>query len=122
MPIFFLIWFLLELWLLISVGGEIGFLWTVFEFILSAMIGIMVLRLQGIMLFARIREAMQRQIQVQVNQIGLLLRGLGGMLLIIPGFLSDVIGVLLLLPFIHQLSLLFFRKNTRTRIKIIEDD
>ncbi len=122
MPIFFLIWFLLELWLLISVGGEIGFLWTVFEFILSAMIGIMVLRLQGIMLFARIREAMQHQIQVQVNQIGLLLRGLGGIFLIIPGFLSDVIGVLLLLPFIHQLSLLFFRKNTRTRIKIIEDD
>ena len=96
-----LIFFFAELWLLIEVGHAIGFLGTVFEFIASGMFGMFFLRMQSIELLSQFRQSWSISHNA-INKRHLMLRSIGAVLLIIPGFMSDFLGVLLLLPWIRQ--------------------
>ncbi|MFS0727306.1 FxsA family protein [Paenibacillus sp. 1P07SE] len=97
----------LELWIITLVGSWIGG-WTTFLLIAAtAITGLLLIQLEG-------RKVWQEaQMQMQAGQIpGLsLLDGLcilgGGILLIIPGFLSDLVGLSLLFPITRP----FFRQR-----------
>ena len=101
----------LEIFLLINIGGRIGALNTIGLIFLTAIIGIYFARLQGIQ---TIKSGMVNlyQNKVPVNE---LITGasiaFAALLLIIPGFFTDLIGFLLLIPFTRKIFFYLAFKN-----------
>jgi UPF0716 family protein affecting phage T7 exclusion len=94
----FLLFPFVELYLLVKVGGEIGALNMVIWVFVSALVGLWAVRAQGrdAMLKARADIAAGR-VPRQSFVEGLLLF-FGGVLLILPGLLTDAVGLFLLIP------------------------
>ena len=96
--IIFLIVPILEVYLLIQVGAVIGAPWTVLLVVLTAVIGIRLLKIQGLSTLMRA----QRKMQVGQTPAVEMLEGVGlilaGAFLLTPGFFTDALGFLLLFP------------------------
>ncbi len=110
-PLLFLLFLLvplLEIYLLIEVGGVIGALPTVALVVLTAVLGAFLLRLQGFSTMNRMRATMMRGRlpAVEILEGGALL--LAGALLLTPGFFTDAIGFLLLIPPLRRYLILKF--------------
>lgn len=89
---------LVELAVLIKVGGAIGILWTFLLILFTAFVGVTLLRAQGLATLMRASERMQQgSMPVKELAEGFLL-ALAGALLLTPGFLTDAFGFSLLLP------------------------
>lgn len=89
---------LAELAVLIKVGGAIGILWTFLLILVTAFVGVTLLRAQGLATLMRASERMQQgNMPVKELAEGFLL-ALAGALLLTPGFLTDAFGFSLLLP------------------------
>ncbi|WPZ35489.1 FxsA family protein [Thalassobaculum sp. OXR-137] len=87
-----------ELWLLIEVGSEIGAGPTIALIILTAVLGTLLFRVQGLATLERLRAHIDRgetPVGEVVSGFGLLFAGL---LLLIPGFATDALGFLLFIP------------------------
>lgn len=95
----------LELALLIQVGSAIGVLPTLGLIILSAVLGILLLRVAGLATAWRARERLARGELPEREMFDGLLLALGGLLLLLPGFISDLFGLLCMLPFSRHLLL-----------------
>jgi len=96
--IIFLIVPVVEIYLLIEVGQVIGALWTAFLVVLTAVIGIRLLKIQGISTLMRAQSKMQTgqmPAQEMFEGIGLVL---AGAFLLTPGFFTDTVGFILLFP------------------------
>lgn len=90
---------LIEIMVLIQVGQMIGAWWTIGMVVLTAFIGINMLRYQGIATLNRANWRMQSgQIPAQEMVEGIFL-AIGGALLLTPGFVTDAFGFMCLLPF-----------------------
>tara|TARA_X000001036_G_C20469810_1_gene721031 strand:- start:422 stop:841 length:420 start_codon:yes stop_codon:yes gene_type:complete len=101
----------LEIFLMIKIGAQLGALNTIALIFLTAIIGIYVARLQGI------RTLRSGMINLYQNKLPVfeILSGasiaIAALLLIIPGFFSDFVGFLLLIPFTRKIVFTFFIKN-----------
>jgi UPF0716 protein FxsA len=93
---------LIEVAIFIQVGSRIGALWTVGLCLLTAVIGSTMIRHQGLGVLNRAREQMARD-EPPVKEVfeGFCLL-VAGALLLTPGFLTDALGGLLLLPPVRQ--------------------
>ncbi len=105
MRFLFLIFILLpitELWLLIQVGGALGVMPTLCLVFLTAFFGINILKREGFSTLTRAREKLQVG-ELPATQIveGFLL-AIGGALLLTPGFITDFVGLILILPWSRQ--------------------
>lgn len=98
----FLLFPALELYLLVKVGGIIGALTMVLWVFASMLFGIWVVRAHSQYSMAQIRASMTEGRMPQYSIMDGLLLFLAGVLLILPGLISDAIGLLLLLPFVRQ--------------------
>jgi UPF0716 protein FxsA len=87
-----------ELWLLIQVGQQIGVLPTVALLILDSLLGAWLLRREGRRTWQAFRAASEagRVPAKEVADGALVI--FGGALLLTPGFLSDALGLLCILP------------------------
>jgi UPF0716 protein FxsA len=87
-----------ELAIIIQVGQAIGVWWTIALLVADAILGSMLARSQGRAVWRRFNEALQagRAPAREVMDGALVL--FGGALLLTPGFLSDILGIVLLLP------------------------
>lgn len=108
----FLLFPLLELTLLIKVGGAIGVLPTLLLIIGSAVLGSLLLRVAGIATALRARERLARGELPEQEMLEGLLIAVGGGLLLLPGFISDVFGLLCLLPLTRRLLVNKLRQRT----------
>lgn len=91
-----------EMWLLIEVGSVIGALPTIGLVLLTAVIGLALLRREGLSTLVRGRSKLDRgELPAQEMVEGLML-AMSGALLLTPGFFTDLIGFLGLLPFSRQ--------------------
>ncbi|MBV1904583.1 MAG: FxsA family protein [Pseudomonadales bacterium] len=104
MKLWFLVFFLtplLEIYVLISAGSLIGTLPTIALVMLTAVLGITLLRQQGLNTLARGMQKMQvGEMPAQEMAEGLLL-AVAGALLLTPGFVTDTVGFLLLTPILR---------------------
>ena len=94
----FLVVPVIEIFLLIKVGAVIGAWWTIGLVILTAVIGVRLLRIQGISTLARAQEKMdsgEMPAQEMMEGIGLIV---AGAFLLTPGFFTDGAGFCLLVP------------------------
>lgn len=100
MPVFALLlaWPLIEIALFVTIGGAIGLWLTLLVVIGTGILGVALLQRQGLRSAERLRAQMgQMRDPLGVAGDGAL-RALAGILLILPGFLTDFMGALLLLP------------------------
>ncbi len=100
-PLMVLLFFsvpLLEIYLLIKIGGIIGALPTVSLVVLTAVVGAFLLRQQGFATVSRIQSELHRgEVPAAALLEGAALV-FGGALLLTPGFFTDTLGFLCLLP------------------------
>lgn len=88
----------IEIYLLIKIGAWIGALPTVFMVVFTAVLGVLLLRHQGFAALQRVQSALANgQIPAMELLEGVLIT-LGGLLLLIPGFFTDTLGFLFLIP------------------------
>ncbi len=88
----------MELSDLIDVGGEIGALPAVALCILTAAIGLSIVRLQGMKIFADAQIAARSGQPVGASLVHGFFLAVAGVFLFIPGFVTDFFGALLLVP------------------------
>ncbi|WP_415896707.1 FxsA family protein [Neptuniibacter sp. QD72_48] len=106
---------IVEITVLINVGEAIGAWNTVGLVLLSAFIGVNMLRYQGLSTLARAQQRAQNgEIPGQEMVEGIVL-AVGGALLVTPGFVTDVIGFSCLLPFTRKA----FAKALFSRFSVI---
>lgn len=101
MKAFFLIFIvipLIELYVLIEVGGVIGGLSTILLILLTAIIGGFLVRTQGIATVQKAQAELSHNHLPRERMLEGVLILFGGVLLLLPGFISDSIGLILLLP------------------------
>ncbi len=101
MRLFFLLFIsvpIIEMWVLIEVGSQIGAISTIFLVFLTAAVGLALLRQQGLSTLLKVNQRMERG-QLPAGEIleGVML-AVGGALLLTPGFITDAIGFACLLP------------------------
>ncbi len=108
----------LEIFLLIKIGGHVGALNTVALIFLTAIIGIYFAKLQGIQtLKSGMVNLYQNKIPVYEMMSGASI-AIAALLLIIPGFFTDTIGFLLLIPFTRKIFFkIAFKNKPVTNIK-----
>ena len=101
----------LEVFLIIKIGGKIGALNTVSLIFLTAIIGIYFAKLEGIRTIrSGVINLYQNKIPVYEIISGASI-AFAALLLIIPGFFTDTIGFLLLIPFTRKFLIRFFVKK-----------
>src|ERR687895_126999 len=89
---------LAELYVILQVGEAIGAVWTIALLAADSVLGSMLLRSQGRAVWRRFNEALAtgRMPHREVQDGALVI--FGGAFLITPGFLTDIIGLILLVP------------------------
>ncbi len=89
---------IVEIYVLIQVGQVIGAWWTILLLILDSMIGSWLIKREGSRAFRALRTALEsgRMPADELSDGALIL--IGGTLMLSPGFVLDVLGVLLILP------------------------
>ena len=120
MNTFFLIFILLpalEIFFMIKIGSELGALSTLALIFLTAIIGVFFARVQGIQtLKSGLLNLYQNKIPIYELISGASI-AFAAVLLIIPGFLTDLIGFILLIPFTRKLLFKIIIKNKTTTDK-----
>jgi UPF0716 protein FxsA len=110
-PLFLLLFVgipLVELYLLIEVGSEIGAIPTIALSIFTAILGSLLVRLQGFSVLLRVRTLMARGETPALEVLNGALLLIAGLMLLLPGFLTDSLGFLLLIPPLRKALILRF--------------
>ena len=94
-----------EIYLLIQIGTIFGALTSIALVIVTGFLGAYLARIQGLQTLFRIQKSLREGQMPSRELLDALLIGIAGLVLLTPGFLTDAIGFLLLIP------------NTRTAIK-----
>ena len=108
---------IVEMWILIEVGGWIGALPTIGLVVLTATIGLSLLKQQGLSTLLRARRKMDEGAIPASELVSGVMIAVGGALLLTPGFVTDAIGFALLIPQTRQWVL--FKLIDRYRDKIV---
>ena len=119
---------ILEIYVLIRVGSYIGALETIGLVLFTAVLGLAMLRQQGFEALTSARMKLQ-QSEIPAEEIltGFFL-AIGGVLLVIPGFITDLFGFICLVPFSRKLLLgllnlpLFNSSGFKSQVKESERD
>ncbi len=93
---------LLEIYLLIKVGSAIGAPLTIVLLVFTAVLGVWLLRKQGFSTLRRIQEALHQGNLPAMELMESALLLLAGILLLIPGFFTDAIGFVCLVPSLRR--------------------
>ena len=107
--LFLIIFPLVEIYTLIVIGGSIGAFTTMLWIFFSGIMGLYLLRNQGLNTLLDIQSKKTVFEPSADNFLKTIFTPIGGFFLLIPGFVTDVIGILVLLPItrIFILGLLF---------------
>ena len=105
----------LEIYLIIKIGGQVGALNTVSLIFLTAIIGLYFAKRQGVQtLKSGVINLYQNKIPIYEIMSGASI-AVAALFLIIPGFFTDVLGFLLLVPFTRKL---FFYMAFKNKMKV----
>ena len=89
---------LAELYVILQVGEAIGAVWTILLLAADSVLGALLLRTQGRSVWGRFNSALAEGRMPHREVVDGLLVVFGGAFLITPGFLTDIVGLLLLIP------------------------
>ena len=104
-----------EIYILITIGGQIGILPSIGLVILTGIIGASLARSQGLQTLGRIRDSFQQGVVPGEELLNALLIAIAGIVLLTPGFLTDAAGLFLLIPATRTLC----REWLKRRIELV---
>lgn len=108
---------LIEIYLFIKVGSEIGALPTIIFTIFTTFIGLSIIKSQYIKSFTHVRQSFFAIKELEIKFLSNFLLFISGIFFLIPGFFSDLIGLLLLFPFIRIYIIKFFLKKAYSKFQ-----
>jgi len=106
---------IVELYFLIKVGSIIGVIPTILIVIATAVIGTALLRQQGLATLHRYQQSLSSGRLPAQEMIEGLALVFGGALLLTPGFVTDAVGFLCLIPITRQAVIRWLLKRVRIR-------
>ena len=114
---------IIEIYLFIKIGSQIGAFNTISLIFLTAIIGIYYAKYEGLnTLKSAIKQTVKNEIPIYEIVSGAAL-AFAAILMIIPGFLTDVIGLLIIFPWTRKLFLKkISKKNHKNRKNFIEGE
>lgn len=111
LPIIVLLMPILEIAGFIVVGKAIGLWPTLALIILTSMLGLIILRNGGLGMVRNLQNAGRTGDQPAEALVSGGMRVIAGILLFVPGFFTDIIGILLLVPTVRRFFWTIFRPN-----------
>mgnify|MGYP006086502685 CR=1 FL=1 len=111
----------LEVILLIKIGGQIGTINTIMLIFFTAIVGFYYARNQGLSVFKSGIENLYKNKTPVYDLISGASIAIAAFLLIVPGFISDTIGFLILFPITRKILINFFvKEKVRSNTDVIE--
>lgn len=108
---------IVEIYVLIKVGSLIGAIPTIALIVFSAVLGTLLVRHQGFQTLTRVRASLARgEVPAAAMLEGVALM-IGGFLLLLPGFITDIIGLLLLVPPVRRALVTLFLRRSLVRVR-----
>lgn len=105
---------LVELYFLIEVGSVIGALPTILVSIFTAVLGGALVRMQGMSVLVRVQESLAREQAPAMEMMEGAVLMVSGLLLLLPGFITDAFGFLMLVPPVRKAFILAVLKRSGT--------
>lgn len=116
-----------EIWLIVLISGRIGALWTLFLLLAGAVLGGWLLKLEWPRAWRALFEAGDEPAEIGARLTDAALVFVGAALLMLPGFISDLIGLLFILPPTRALSrrlaivvIAAFTRDARAQVVIMD--
>ena len=106
-----------ELYILIEVGKKIGSLTTIGIIILTGIIGACLVKSQGFMILRKIQNDLNEGIMPGDSLIQGTIILAGGILLLTPGFVTDIVGFIFLIPISRNIVKKYLLKWLKGKIK-----
>ena len=105
-----------EISLLVSIGSEIGVLLTILLLVAISFLGLWFVKLRGVYTLYSIKQDLSQGKMPTEAVSNSIMFVLAGILLIIPGFLSDILAILCVLPFSRKLIQAFVINSVKNKV------
>ncbi len=106
---------ILEIYLMIEIGSIFGVLTPITLVIITGFLGAFLARIQGLQTFFRIQESLSEGRMPRGELLDALLIVIAGLVLLTPGFLTDSVGFLLLIPLTRNSIKYWLRRQIKLR-------
>ncbi|WP_309894689.1 FxsA family protein [Archangium sp.] len=106
----------IELYLLLAIGREVGFWPTVGTVLLTGLIGAYLAKKEGLRVLRRWQESLAQGRMPEEGLLGGVLVLVGGVLLVSPGVITDVLGLVLLFPPTRRVVAAVVRRRLEKRV------
>ena len=112
---------ILEIYLFIKIGSQIGAFTTISLIFITAIIGVIYARYEGLnTLRSGVSQLYKNQMPLFELMSGAAL-AFAALLLILPGFATDVLGFLIIFPFTRKIIFNLFAKNRKSKVYVKDD-
>tara|TARA_B100000902_G_C26735279_1_gene633373 strand:- start:178 stop:603 length:426 start_codon:yes stop_codon:yes gene_type:complete len=112
---------ILEIYLFIKIGSEIGAFTTISLIFVTAIIGVYYARYEGLnTLKSGVTQLYKNQMPLFELMSGAAL-AVAALLLILPGFATDLLGFLIIFPLTRKIIFNLFTKNTKSEMRVKDD-
>ncbi|WP_439939563.1 FxsA family protein [Nocardia sp. N13] len=110
---------LVEIWAILQVGQLVGPWWTIVLLVLDSLVGAWLIKREGGRAWQALRQALQngRMPARELADGALIL--IGGTLMLSPGFVLDVAGILLILPFTRPVARRLLTSVVERRLLVV---
>ena len=113
---------LVEIYLLIKLGQNFGAITSILLVIFTGILGAYLARMEGLRTLFRIQETLREGRMPGEELLDALLIAIAGLVLITPGFITDVVGFFLLFPFTRMLVKNWLKERMRAKSTFRDDD
>jgi|TARA_B100002003_G_scaffold238399_1_gene256584 UPF0716 protein FxsA len=113
---------LVEIYLLIKLGQNFGAITSILLVIFTGILGAYLAKMEGLRTLFRLQETLREGGMPGEELLDALLIALAGLVLITPGFITDAVGFLLLVPFTRMLVKNWLKERLRAKSTIRDDD
>ena len=102
---------LLELYILIKIGSYLGPFLTIALIIFSGLLGLLLARFEGFRTLHQIRQNLSQGILPAEEMVDSVLIFVGGILFVVPGVITDIAALVLLIPFTRTIFKRWLRRR-----------
>ena len=107
--------FVLESWLFLVIGGKLGLTFTLLWILGTFVLGIVLIRVEGLRMLFGIHTQLQRGVLPTREVLNGMAIVSGGALLLLPGYFTDTLGVMLLAPPVRSFMLYCVVRSLNSR-------
>ena len=104
-----------EIYLLIEIGSVFGVFTSIALVVFTGFLGAYLARIQGLQTLFRIQESLREGRMPSAELLDALLIGIAGLVLLTPGFLTDTVGFVLLIPSTRNAIKYWLQSKIKTR-------